>query len=210
MDIIILLLCTFLIINRLMKMLGQYDPEQDTRRREKTTVIMDLMKQKYDPRLKEKIIHPEIMSPTEIALPDDIRNIISQIKGQDKDFDIDQFIIRAQKAYILSINAISDNDIKTLQNLVDQDLIAKLSIHSSVKTRIDTVKQSTLSNAALFGDRAMITMAFKYDFISFAEDNNGNIISGSKDKIQSRESLVTFSKYLMQDNIWKIIKIIDN
>lgn len=206
MDIIILLLCTFLIINRLMKMLGQYDPEQDRRRRERSTVIMDLMKQKYDPQPNEKIIHPEVISASEMGLSSNIRSVINQIKTQDQEFDIDHFINRAQKAYVLYINAISENDIETLKHLVDQDLLAKLSIQSSMKTRVNTVKQATLSNAALFGDRAMLTVDFIYDVISFSEDSNGNVISGSKDKLEHREAQVTFCQYLMQERGWKIIK----
>ena len=209
MDIIILLLCTFLIVNRLMKILGQYDPEQDRQKNEKSTVIIDLMKEKYSNTITEKVIHPEVISPTEIALPDHIRSIISQIKAQDRDFDIDQFIKPAQKAYMMSIDAISNNDVEALNNLLDKDLIAKLAIQTSMKTKIDSVVKATLSDAALFGDRAMLTVDFKYNVISFSEDSNGNIISGSKDKVQTRESLVTFSQYLIQDKSWRITKIID-
>ena len=209
MDIIILLLCTFLIVNRLMKILGQYDPEQDKKRYEKNTVIIDLMKQKYNNTVNEKIIHPEVISPTEIALPDHIRTIINDIKIQDKDFDIDQFIRRAEKAYAISVNAMSDNDIETLNNLLDKDLIAKLAIQSSMKTKVNSITEATLSDAALFGDRAILTVHFKYNVISFSEDNNGNIISGSKDKIQNRESLVSFCQYLAQEKVWKITKIVN-
>jgi predicted lipid-binding transport protein (Tim44 family) len=187
-------------------MLGQYDPEQDRRRREKTTVIMDLMKQKYDPRPNEKVIHPEIISASEIGLPDNIRVVITQIKAQDQEFDMDQFISRAQKAYIMYVNAISENDLETLKNLVDQDLLTKLPMQSSMKTKVNSIQNAVLSNAVLFGDRAMLTVDFTYDIIAFSEDSNGNILSGSRDKVQNRKSQVTFSQYLMQEKGWKIIK----
>ena len=205
MDIIILLVCTFLIISRLMKMLGQYDPEQDRNRRYKTTVIMDLMKEKYN--TSEKIIHPEVISPAELALPEHVRQVVSAIKKQDSEFDLEQFISRGQKAYGMYVNAISEKDISTLKNLVDQDLMAKISMENNqIKTKIESIKNAVLSEAALFGDRAMLTVDFSCSIISFSEDGNGNIISGSKNKTQEKKSQVTFCRYLTQEKAWKIIK----
>jgi predicted lipid-binding transport protein (Tim44 family) len=207
MDIIILLLCTFLIINRLMKMLGQYDPEEDKRRNERNTIIMDLMRKKYDLNANEKVINPQVISATELTLPEDLRKIIYDIKSQDINFDIDDFINKAKKAYVMYLNAIATSDNDTIKNLTDEDFFNKISIRSNaVKTKIDTIKDATLINGSLFGDRAMLTMSFTYSGFIFTEDDNGNVISGSKEKSQSRRSQVTFSRYLSQEKSWKITK----
>ncbi len=207
MDIIILLICTFLIINRLMKMLGQYDPEQERRRNEKTTVIMDLMKKKYDPKTNERVIHPEVISAAELALPEDVRKTITNIKRQDIEFDLEQFINCGQKAYIMYVNALGSKDLETIKNLVEKEFFDKIAIENSrVKTQVKEVKSSTLTGAALYGDRAMLTITFSYSITSFSEDENGNVISGSKDKKQTKTSHITFSRYLTQEKAWRITK----
>lgn len=204
MDIVILLLCTFLIINRLMKMLGQYDQDEDRRRN--NTVIMDLMRKKYNLKVNEKVINPQVISATELALPEETRKVINDIKNQDMDFDIDSFINKAQKAYVMYLNAVASSDSDTIKNLVDKDLYEKISIKNNKKITIDNVDQATLIGAALFGDRAILTIGFSYKAFIFTEDENGNIMSGSKEKPQSRKSQVTFCRYLSQEKSWKITK----
>ena len=190
-----------------MKMLGQYDPEQERRRQERTTVIMDLMKKKYDPRTNEKIIHPEVISAAELELSEDIRKTITNIKKEDLDFDIETFVNRAEKAYVMYVNALGSKDTTTIKNLVDQELFDKIVMENSkYQTQVTEVKNSTLTAAALYGDRAMLTITFNYNVISFSQDENGNVISGSKDKPQSQTSHITFSRYLTQEKAWRITK----
>lgn len=219
MDIIILLICAFLIINRLVKILGQFDPENDRERREKynKSVVAALFKQKYGSNESQNInvINPEIVSAAELQLPDPVLKVFQQIKMQDPEFDFDRFINGAKKAYIMVVKAISEADKKTLGYLLDSDMYEKVlkdveqttmsgfSKHASVQE----IESIDVVNAALYGDRAMLTVDIKSQQMSFSEDSKGNLISGSKEKPNSKTSNIVFSRYLTQENVWKISKM---
>ena len=219
MDVIILLICAFIIINRLVKMLGQFDPESDRERQEKynKSVVAALFKQKYEGNKPQNInvINPEIVSTAELQLPETILKVLQQIRKQDPEFDFDRFINGVKKAYIMTTKAVSESDQKTLEYLLDGDMYEKV---------LENIKQSNLSgltnhtsisdiesidvvDAALYGDRAMLTVNIKSQQIFFSEDSKGNLVSGSKEKSVSKTNKVVFSRYLTQENVWKISKM---
>lgn len=208
MDIIILLLCTFFIINRLIKILGQYDTDQA--RKEKNSIIMDLFKQRYNIEPSEKIINPEVLSAAELKLPDNIRSVFEEIRKQDNQFDFDRFINGIKKAYTMYIKAKSDCDQDTLRNLVDVEVLNSIKMQNDGFKKIDSVSevnQVTVKDAVLFGDRAMITVEIQSKEIHYIEDNNKNLISGSKDNPTQKIINITFCRYLTQEKIWKIIRV---
>jgi predicted lipid-binding transport protein (Tim44 family) len=220
MDVIILLICAFIIINRLVKMLGQFDPEADRERRERynKSVVAALFKQKYAGNNESQdinVINPEIVSTAELELPESVLKVLQQIKMQDPEFNFDRFINGVKKAYVMVIKAIAESDQKTLEYLLDSDMyekalkdIEKSSLsgftkHSSV-SEIDSIK---VIDAALYGDRAMLTTDIKSKQISYSEDSKGNLISGSKDKTINKTNKIVFSRYLTQENVWRISKM---
>ena len=153
MDIIILLICTFLIINKLIKMLGQFNPDSD----------------------KERV----------------------------------------RKAYIMTIKAISESDFKTLEFLMEGDIYKKIQqdIENSKlnglinKNSVKDINQINLIGAALYGDRAVLTVEVNSQHIAFTEDSNGNLISGSSENIVEQTHKIVFCRYLTQSTVWKISKI---
>jgi predicted lipid-binding transport protein (Tim44 family) len=219
MDVIILLICAFIIINRLVKMLGQFDPESDRERQEKynKSVVATLFKQKYEGNKSQNInvINPEIVSAAELKLPESILKVLQQIRTQDPEFDFDRFINGAKKAYIMITKAISDSDHKTLEYLLDSDMYEKMIQNieqsnltgSTNHTSISEIESIDIVDAALYGDRAMLTINIKSKQISFSEDSKGNLVSGSKEKAVNKIKTVVFSRYLTQENVWKISKM---
>ena len=154
MDIIILLLCTFLIINRLMKMLGQYDAEQDKSRQGKNTVIIDLFKQKYYVNNNEKTINAQVTSVQELKLSETIRSTLNDIRSQDNEFDFDRFINGVRKAYGMCFQAIQENNLDVLKNLVDAELLETIKRNNKKADNpmsILNIDNIEVVDAALFG-----------------------------------------------------------
>lgn len=188
-----------------MKMLGQHDAEQDQSRQAKNTVIIDLLKQKYSPH-NERIIEPQVTSIEELQLPEEIRTVLNNIRLQDNDFDFDRFIHGVRRAYSMYFQAMQEKNWETLKNLLDLELFQKIkddvassraesSIKPAAVLHIDTVK---VIDAALFGDRAMLTVEI-----------NGHL-SGDNTAMDTSSIChkTTFCRYLLQERMWKITKII--
>jgi predicted lipid-binding transport protein (Tim44 family) len=220
MDVIILLICAFIIISRLVKMLGQFDPESDRERRERynKSVVAALFKQKYAGNNESQnidVINPEILSTAELRLPEPILKVLQQIRMQDPEFDFDRFLNGAKKAYVMVAKAISESDKKTLGYLLDSDMYEKVlkdieqsSLSGFIKhNAISEIESIEVIDAALYGDRAMLTVDIKSKQLSYSEDSKGNLISGSKDKTNNKTSNIVFSRYLTQENIWRISKM---
>ncbi len=220
MDIIILLICTFLIISKLIKMLGQFDPEADKERKQRynKSVIANLFNQKYGNKNNSEeinIINAQTTSAEELKLSEGIKATLQQIRSQDSDFDFDKFISGVRKAYIMTIKAINESDFKTLEFLIESELYIKTQqeIENSKlsgltkKNSVANIEIITLVDAILYGDRAVLTVEIKSQQIFFTEDSNGNLISGSTDKTVEKTQKVTFCRYLTQSSVWKISKM---
>ncbi len=221
MDIIILLICTFLIINKLIKMLGQFNPDSDKERKQKysSSIIANMFKQKYGNKndsIKEiNIINAQTISAEELKLPEEIKSVLNQIRSQDIDFDFDKFMNGVRKAYIMTIKAISESDFKTLEFLMEGDIYKKIQqdIENSKlnglinKNSVKDINQINLIGAALYGDRAVLTVEVNSQHIAFTEDSNSNLISGSSEKVVEQTHKIIFCRYLTQSTVWKISKI---
>jgi predicted lipid-binding transport protein (Tim44 family) len=221
MDIIILLICTFLIINKLIKMLGQFDPESDRERKQRysSSAISSLFKQKYgnknDNMQEINIINAQTISAEELKLSEEIKSVLNQIRSQDIDFDFDKFMNGVRKAYIMAIKAIAEADLATLEFLMESDVYIRLQqdIEKSKlsalinKNSVQDIEQMTLVDAALYGDRAVLTVDIHSQQIAYTEDSNGNLISGSPDQSIAKSHKIMFSRYLTQSTVWKISKM---
>ncbi len=209
MDIIILLLCTFFIVNRLIKILGQYD-EEDKIKKDKKSFVIEMFRQKYQMNNNEKIINPQAISTAELSLPDNIQSVFRDIRKQDNEFDFDRFINGTKKAYTMYIKAKIDNDQETLKNLFDPDLATSLQAHHDTFKRylsVSEISQIIVVDAALFGDRAMVKVMINSKEIHYIEDENGNLISGSRENNIMISTNITFCRYISQEKIWRITRI---
>ena len=86
-------------------------------------------------------------------------------------------------------DAITDKDKETLDFLLESDLYAQI-IKQDATSIVESINSITLIDAVLYGDRAIITVMIA------ALQNDGE-----------KQSKVTFTRYLSQDNSWKISKL---
>jgi hypothetical protein len=116
MDIVILLLCAFFIINRLMKILGQYDPEADRGRKEKNFFNFT------PPNIMKEAKRSQVFSDTELALSEKLIKSLTEIKEQDPDFILDSFLSGSKKAFALLHKALLKEEKAEIDFLLDNDL----------------------------------------------------------------------------------------
>lgn len=203
MDIVILLICTVIIINKLIKMLGQFDPEADNERREKynKSFVSSFFKQNKPE--DSNVIDAQTISAEELKLSEEIVSVLNKIRLQDNNFDFDRFINGVRKAYVMTIKAISEKDLQTLEFLMDSEVLSKYKekfehhengYATRTVTSLDSVE---MVEAALYGDRAVLTVEIK----SHLQDD------GEKNSELEKTSKVSFSRYLTQDASWKISKM---
>ena len=176
-DIVILVFCTFFIINRLMQILGSYDSTDKQKTRD--SFINNFMKQRYANTDTQQIVDVEVIPASELALSLDQRMVLKQIRKIDSTFDLDNFLLGVKKAYSIIVNAINSNDRKTLENLVESDIINSF-MEENRKISIEA-KNVRFENAMIYGDRAIIRTKIDLNYW-------------------------TFTRYLTQDKIWRVSK----
>lgn len=211
MDIIILLVCTFLIVNRLFKILGQYDADQSSARQSRNnSVILNLLKQKYD--VEPKTINAHTISLAELQLAPEIISVLDSIRQQDSEFDFDRFMTGAKKAYSMYMQALNNRDLNTLKHLLESDLYQKIKL--DIEQKSDVIKNVTINKiesidlikAAVYGDRAILTAQITYEASSLIQDSNGNLISAFQQPLQKKNK-IEFSRYITQEKVWYISKV---
>jgi hypothetical protein len=178
MDIVILLLCAFFIINRLMKILGQYDPETERQRKDKSFFNF------VPPEMMKEVIKPKVFSEAELTLPENLLKILTEIKAQDPDFLLDSFLSGAKKAFLLLHKALLAENKDELDFLLDND------VKRPKGEKIVKLDKVEIEDLVLYGDRAVITLFFLAQLENSA----------------TYQSKITFARYLTQNNNWKISK----
>jgi predicted lipid-binding transport protein (Tim44 family) len=73
--------------------------------------------------VKEKPINAEIISVAETLLEPNSKEIVKQLQ-KNEDFNLDDFINKAKKAFSIINIAASSGDIETLTHLLDEQLFA--------------------------------------------------------------------------------------
>ncbi len=213
-DIIILVVCTFFIVSRLIKVLGQVEPDEERRRQQRynSSVIAELLKQKHgtqagsNDNINPNIIDAQVIAMSELKLSQEIRSILNKIRQIDSNFDLDRFINNTKKAYTMIVKAMHDSDKETLRYLLDDDTynvvlenLESQSVNDTVKTSALNVNDVELIQANIYGDRAMLTVKI--------ESQWDDIITDNQQQVKNKVDIWTFTRYLVQDKIWRLSKM---
>jgi hypothetical protein len=184
MDILILILCTCFILSKLFKILGNVNTE-DMKKRYKVNIISELLNEQSQQVLREVELVEE--SEFEQQLSSDMKKSIYNIKQYNPHFNIEKFVINAKKAYIMLSESIKDNNLATLQFLLDKEIYDNYYKYKDFIIHSTDIRKINIINIINYGDRAVITLNFITD-----RDNHE----------------ITFSKYMTQQNSqWLVTKI---
>lgn len=227
MDIVFLIIFTAVIIFKLKSVLGTRNDNDNIRQK----TLEEFFKNKIDEANKAKTSqqtnNAQIIDITDqitknnkstefklnIDVADNVKKELEKIN-----FNEDKFLKGAENAVEMINDSFSNKDLETLKELLttqiynnfkkqidelnNQNRILKSSLISFLSNKID--------NIVVKNKNINIDVLFEMEQINFVEDKDGNIIMGSKKKIQKVKEKWTFEKKTGDKTNFWLIKNIEN
>jgi predicted lipid-binding transport protein (Tim44 family) len=145
---------------------------------------------------------------------DPMARALLDIKLADRNFDTDHFLSGARHAYELIVTAFAAGDRGALRpllsdevfNAFDQDIRAREAKREKVEFTFVGFREVKISDAALRGTMADITISFGAQFISATTDANGQVIEGDAKAVRNVTDMWTFERDTRaSDPNWRLI-----
>ena len=127
---------------------------------------------------------------------------------------ISEFVFGAEKAFEMVIEAFCQNDLKTLEFLLDKKLYNKFvkavnnreNAGQKLVTNIISFDEAIILDAKLQENKAQISVEFKSKQISYVSDRDNKIIEGSSDEIINNDDIWILERDINSKNPnWTII-----
>ncbi|HEX2592895.1 MAG TPA: Tim44/TimA family putative adaptor protein [Rhizomicrobium sp.] len=133
---------------------------------------------------------------------DPLQRALLDIKLADKSFEEDHFVSGAKQAFEMIVTAYSAGDRATLKSLVSQDVFAAFDSGITAREKANQkasftfvgFKNVRISDAALKGRMAEVTVTFNAQYISATTDANGTVVDGDTTTVRDVTDVWTFSR----------------
>lgn len=138
---------------------------------------------------------------------------LRQIVSAEPGFDVGQFVDGAQSAYRMILEAYWKGDEESLDWLVEPDvkqafaeaIAARSESGHVLDNRLVSIERAVISDAALDGKQARITLRFDADIAAVTRDADGNVVAGSMSDAVETHDVWTFARTLKSsDPNWKL------
>lgn len=152
----------------------------------------------------------DTVAPAGSALNTALRTIVSA----DRNFDARSFIDGARAAYEMIVSAFAAGDRETLRNLLSKEVYegfdAAISEREQRGEKVETtfvgIDKADITEAALKGGIAQITVRFVSQLISVTRDRSGSVVEGDPAKVGDVTDVWTFARDTRsRDPNWKLI-----
>lgn len=137
-----------------------------------------------------------------------------ETQKQEDTFDEVKFLKLSEKAIVAILNSFSNNNLEELKNLLsnkmfvtfEKNILENQQNNMFCKTVIVSINEKTILEKVISDCFSSIKLSLKMQQINYIEDNNNEVISGSKDKVNNIDEIWTFvktneSKYWLLDSI---------
>jgi len=139
---------------------------------------------------------------------------LNQIADRDQSFDPEQFMVGAERAYEMIIEAFAQGDTRLLKRLLAKDVYAGFSQAiderkekgQSMTTQFVGFDKVTMLEAEIEDKQAEITVKFKSSLIRYITQDDGTVIEGDEKNIEKITDIWTFSRPVSgRDPNWKLV-----
>lgn len=150
------------------------------------------------------------IAPAGSALNTALRMIVSADRG----FDARHFLDGARVAYEMIVTSFATGDRESLRNLLGPDVFERFDEAitererrgEAVETTFVGIDKAEITEAALRGSSAQITIRFVSQLISVTRDRNGGVIDGDPVKVTEVTDVWTFARDTRsRDPNWKLV-----
>lgn len=131
-----------------------------------------------------------------------IRQGLLEISRTDPNFDPEQFVSGAKRAYEMIVTAFAEGNLKTLRDLLNKDVYdgfaGAISDREGRGEQVDQsfvgISKADILEADLKGGKASITIRFVSQLISAIRDKAGDVLSGDPSRVKDVTDIWTFSR----------------
>lgn len=125
-----------------------------------------------------------------------------EIYRTDTNFDPEQFVGGAKRAYEMIVTAFADGNLKTLRDLLSKDVYESfagaIADRDSRGEQVDQsfvgISKADILEAELKGGKANITVRFVSQLISAIRNRAGDVLSGDASRVKDVTDIWTFSR----------------
>ncbi len=133
---------------------------------------------------------------------------IRKIASADNGFDVSSFVIGAQSAYRMILEAFWKGDREELAYLAGEEVRESFeeAIHAReqeghvLDNRLVAIERTQIESAELSGVTARITVRFDADIAAITRDKDANIVAGSMSDAVQTHDVWTFQRNLREDD----------
>ncbi|WP_341760261.1 Tim44/TimA family putative adaptor protein [Candidatus Endowatersipora endosymbiont of Watersipora subatra] len=169
---------------------------------------------------RHRLTHEQIQSLTEVRIQEvsgQDRNLEQGLKAitlHDRNFDIDQFVEGAKKAYELIVMSFANGNKKKLEGLLSSEVFEnfetvindRASRGERVQSSFVRIESARITAAELLKDEAQISLEFVSQIISATLNEREEIIEGSLEEIIEVTDIWTFTRSVKSNNPnWKVV-----
>lgn len=139
---------------------------------------------------------------------------LTAIRSADPDFDPQDFLNGARGAYEMIVTAFAEGDRKTLKNLLNRDVyegfVGAISEREAngetATTNFVGIDKAEITDAALRGKTAHVTVRFVSQLVSATRDKDGNVTQGDPTTVAEVTDIWTFARETnARDPNWKLV-----
>jgi predicted lipid-binding transport protein (Tim44 family) len=131
-----------------------------------------------------------------------ITNGLIDISRADPNFDPEQFMAGAKRAYEMIVTAFAEGNTKTLRDLLNKDVYdsfaGAIADRDSRGEQVDQsfvgISKADILEAEMKGGRANITVRFVSQLISAIRNRAGEVLSGDANRVKDVTDIWTFSR----------------
>ncbi len=131
-----------------------------------------------------------------------ITNGLMEISRTDPNFDPEQFMVGAKRAYEMIVTAFAEGNLKTLRDLLNKDVYdsfaGAISDRDSRGEQVDQsfvgISKADILEAEMKAGRANITVRFVSQLISAIRNRAGDVLSGDANRVKDVTDIWTFSR----------------
>lgn len=161
---------------------------------------------------------PTLALPRNVTLAETARAGLADIMTRDAAFDPGAFIMAAQDAFVIIVEAFAKGDRSTLKNLLsenvfrsfDQALTDREKTGESVSTEIHAIRRADITEAHLNKSEAFIAVRFTADETCVVRDAAGQVLSGHPDRVTEMVDIWTFTRDIKsRDPRWLVCETRD-
>lgn len=138
------------------------------------------------------------------SIADEAYPVLERMREIDRHFDIHAFLDGAQVAFEMIVTAFAQGDRDTLRPLLNDTVYDNFAsaidererCGEDLQTTILELRTVALTEAALEGSVAHLTVRFLSDQINVVRDRDGNVIEGTEGEMEEVTDIWTFSRNL--------------